>query len=634
MKEGKIKMSYDEEFVALIDKAREALGDEIFELEGIGSQLDINVNAKRFLSSSVAADVSVDSNANVSGVDVVGYQYELPTPLFKLNSLYLLWEKLKKINGRRFADSVVLSQLKGDIYINDFKDVGRPYCFNFSCYDIVLEGLPMIKKIKSVAPKSLYAFKSQVEQFIVIAGNSTLGATGIADVLICMAMYVERMEANDYKDGHIQLASERAMYAYVDETIASLIYTLNQPMRGNQSPFTNVSLYDDEFLKGMLEGYCFPGEKHVSLETVKWVQKIYIRVMNREMRRTPITFPITTACFAKEDDGTIKDQSFVQLVANQNMEWGYINMYTGKSSTLSSCCRLRSSTDNEYFNSFGAGSSKIGSLGVVTLNLPLYAEVADSWDEFVDMCNMHVGIACHINNAKRSILNDRINNGNMPLYTHGHMDLSKQYSTVGITGLYEAFSVQGLDVANDTHKVIELLDEMNAHIDTYAKRFNAPHNMEQVPGESSCVKLAKKDYLMGYNRDSLGTQRVPFYSNQFLPLHSNVDMLTRIKVQGQLDAHFSGGSIMQVQLLKKPSDVQVVVDLINHTAKMGVIYWAMNYTLGECENGHMVVGSTCNICNGTIVSTYTRVVGFLTKVDAWNKVRREEDKPRRKEYKI
>jgi ribonucleoside-triphosphate reductase len=65
---------------------------------------------------------------------------------------------------------------------------------------------------------------------------------------------------------------------------------------------------------------------------------------------------------------------------------------------------------------------------------------------------------------------------------------------------------------------------------------------------------------------------------------------------------------------------------------MGVVYWAVNYTLNKCENGHMTVGSgvsVCPICGKPITDTFTRVVGFLTNTKNWHKVRREEDFPKR-----
>ncbi|MFW6311304.1 MAG: anaerobic ribonucleoside-triphosphate reductase [Nanoarchaeota archaeon] len=89
-------------------------------------------------------------------------------------------------------------QISGDIYINDCHGIQMPYCFNYSTLDIALEGLKMVHKIKSVPPKYLYSFKSQLEQFTMIASNSTLGATGLADMFIVMGYYVDKI----FKEGH------------------------------------------------------------------------------------------------------------------------------------------------------------------------------------------------------------------------------------------------------------------------------------------------------------------------------------------------------------------------------------------------------------------------------------------------
>lgn len=635
----KIDLSYEKDFDHLLSHMKQKYGESIFELEGIGSkQLDLNRNAKSFLESpTVTADVSVDANANVDSRDVIGYQFELPKPLFRLNSLYLLWKELRKSDPAR-ADMIIDKQISGSIYINDFSDIGRPYCFNYSTYDIVLQGLPMITKIKSVAPKCLYSFKSQVEQFIIVASNSTLGATGLADLFICMALYVDKIMRTG-KDGHIQFKKNdhQPTWDYVKETIVSLIYTLNQPMRGNQSPFTNISLYDTWFLRELCPGYTLDGKAAIPA-IVERIQDLYMEAMNEELRRTPVTFPVTTACFSVVD-GEVQDRYFMGKVAEANLEWGFINIYLGETSTLSSCCRLRSSTDNEYFNSFGAGSTKIGSLGVVTLNLPRMAWLANGHvSAFRSYVAQLAFDACHINNAKRNILKKRIEAGNMPLYTHGHMDLSRQYSTIGVTGLYEAMEILGHDITKPegTALAIETIGWLNRVCDEATKMYKAPHNLEQVPAESSAVKLASKDRIFGYNfwsSHNESGQIYPYYSNQFIPLTAKADMLDRIRLQGVFDKHFSGGAICHINVEERLTDWRAMATLIELCARKGVVYWAVNYVLQECANGHLGVGrgDVCD-CGSPIVNEFTRVVGFLTNVKNWNKVRRVKDYPERQFY--
>lgn len=79
-------------------------------------------------------------------------------------------------------------------------------------------------------PKSFDTFIRQLEQFTVYAANSTLGATGFADIFIVGALFVEKILETGY-DGHLKIDDIKT---YLSEKIRSLIYTLNWEFRGNQ----------------------------------------------------------------------------------------------------------------------------------------------------------------------------------------------------------------------------------------------------------------------------------------------------------------------------------------------------------------------------------------------------------------
>ena len=314
-----------------------------------------------------------------------------------------------------------------------------------------------------------------------------------------------------------------------------------------------------------------------------------------------------------------------------NKDYGNINLYCGSSSTLSSCCRLRSDRSSEYFNSFGAGSTKIGSLGVCTINLPRLAfKNKYNIDRFIEDLKDMVKVCSQVNNAKRKIVERRIG-GHHPLYELGFMDITKQYSTVGINGFNEAIEILGENILEEKGQElgIKIIDTINAENDKYAKQYNAPHNCEQIPGESVSVKLAAKDRLLKYNKE------YEMYSNQFIPLTTNADMLDRIKLQGIFDKKFTGGAICHINVETEIDDEQKIVDLIKYCAKQGVVYWAINYNLQECENSHLTVGKNenCSICGKPIINNYTRVVGFLTNTKNWNPTRRKIDYPNRVFYK-
>ncbi|MCM1532913.1 MAG: hypothetical protein NC114_11695 [Ruminococcus flavefaciens] len=654
-------------------------------------------------------------------------------------------------------------------------------CFNYSTYDIFCNGLEgMSSRLKIVPPQSLATFFRQVEQFIVVAANSTLGATGLADLLLVASKYVDKIKETGC-DGHVKISN---IETYVREQVTSLVYSLNWNYRAVQASFSNVSLYDDTFLDTLCPDY------GATKATVKFVQRIYCEVMNTEMRRTPLTFPVTTACFAIDENREIADEGFLQFIAEQNKEYGFINLYNGTTSTLSSCCfghqqnvtwrkdehadvqvnnlqqlwsiqvgkqekypflvfrhgdwvrgrcirlpkrrmyrivtehqavmvasdnhlhvtdtgekttielcpgsmilcsaapyfpplpanktaderneywsrvltiesvsyqhdwiyciecedqsqpyftlangivthncRLRSEKKSEYFNSFGAGSTKIGSLGVVTANLPRAALKADGdYDQFIQNVHDLFVIAQRINACKRKLIRKRIELNAAPLYQHGYMDLNKQYSTFGVVGINEAVNLMGLNILEETGQrlVIDLLDHISDWIDQAEKAEHAPHNVEQVPAESSAVKLAKKDKMLGYD---IG---VPLYSNQFIPLITKADMFDRLRLQGMFDAKLSGGAIAHINVGDTIDDTNTLVNLMKYAAKQGVVYWAINYKLNCCPNKHTWVGTDlCPTCGQHWDSQITRVVGFFTTVKNWNPTRRNEDWPNRQFY--
>ena len=626
------KTTYEQEFDDLYMHLKAKYNQKLFDMDGIGEQTDMSKFSQKFFSVKTTSDASIDANANVDDISVIAYHSELPKPFFRMNSYYMLWRELKRLYGLQVANDIVEKQLSGDIYINDFHGIGgaMPYCYNYSTYDILSKGLPMVKKIKSYPPKHLYAFKSQLEQFTVLASNSTLGACGLADMLIIISYFAKKILASK-QDAHFKFETEKDCWNYIKENIISFIYTINQPMRANQSPFTNVSIYDRNFINQLKDDYLFPDGSNVDVELLEQVQELFMSIMVEETRRTPITFPVQTACFSVDKEGNLLDEKFAHVVAKYNKEFGQINIYCGDSATLSSCCRLRSDKSNEYFNSFGSGSSKIGSMGVVTINLPRLAfKFQDDIDGFYEELTSLVKICGRINHVKRRLVQKRIDNGNHPLYTLGFIDINTQYSTVGINGFNECIEIMGYDILEESGQSfgLDIIKIINDENDRCAKQYKTAHNCEQIPAENVSIKLAQKDRLLKYN------DKYEIYSNQFIPLITNADMLDRIKLQGLFDKHFSGGAIAHINVESTIEDEAQIVDLIKTCAKQGVVYWAINYNLQECKKGHMSVGKglKCTICGDEIVNNYTRVVGFLTNVKNWHEVRREKDYPSRQFY--
>ena len=90
----------------------------------------------------------------------------------------------------------------------------------------------------------------------------------------------------------------------------------------------------------------------------------------------------------------------------------------------------------------------------------------------------------------------------------------------------------------------DYVEENSPDQNCYSYAFDLPHAAN--PGENSSIKLCKKDKYIG---SDLGLE---LYSNQFIPLTVETDMLNRIRTQGKLDAYFSGGSVLHLNVTLDP----------------------------------------------------------------------------------
>lgn len=635
--------SFQPEFVECLRNIEKKYGFELFQISGIGKQLDINWFAKQFFGKKTnTADVSVDSNSNVGLKNVVIWDNELSKPLKLISSYYRMWKGMKKKFGLDYANEAVRKQLTGEIYINDFYSFASNlyYCYNYSTLDTAHKGIPVgIDAEKSEPTKYLNTFFEHLQLFSIHCGSSSLGAVGLADLLLTVSAYVKRI-LTVQGDQHVHFATEEDCWTYVKEKLTNFIYFLNQPNRIVQSLFSNVSIYDDNFLDTMIEFYFIDADGttyFAEKDIVKKVQKIFLETMNEIMERRLITFPVVTACFSLNDERDIQDEEFLRWVLETDKKFRFVNLYAGATSTLSSCCRLRSDKTNKYMNSLGSGSSRIGSAGVVTQNLQRLAAMSGGdIDKFKQMLADNIRMSQRINGVKRGIIQKAVDEKMFPLYNLGYVDLKTQYSTTGVVGLYEALQTLGYDIKTEEGEALaeDILKFINTVTDEMSDELKAPCNVEQIPAENVAVKLAKKDKLLGYN------DKYDIYSNQYIPLKDmDADMFTRIRLVAHLDKYMSGGSILHININEDVADTDTFVELAKVMYKMGVVYFAFNKLLAFCNDCDTTFTTnketfdanevTCPKCGSHNTECALRIVGFIRKFRSWSSERQAEGKQRK-----
>lgn len=674
-----ITFSFDKDFDILLDKIRSEFGSDFFELEGIGSQLDINVFNKNFFKQINIADSSVDTSSNVRERSMISYTNEVYKPFTKLNSLYIIWKKMRDEFDIETANEFVTQELIGSLYTHDLHHAGYfPYCFAYSLEPIVRNGLPFIKSGKSGPAKHLNSFLQHIIQFAMYASNSSSGAVGLPDLFVWLWYYVKK----DYKD---MVNNKEEITRIITQQFQILTYSLNQPIRGNQSPFTNFTLMDRNYIKAFFENSQYPDGSQIldDLEDIIWLELLYYQWLVKEREKQMLSFPVVTASLLFDyENGVYVDEDFAKKINKLATKWEDINIYNSESvDALASCCRLRSSTkkiDSKHkvikslndveklvgtMNSIGGTSLNIGSFKVVTINLPrlsylvkikneeitennltkqIYTSPHKKQELFLELLEKEVVLTLKVLKAIRSLLEERIEQGTLPLYDYGLMSLERQYGTIGFTGMFEAADLLGytedtIDGVRYTEEGVSFVEEIlkkmvelkETALDNYG--FNA--NIEQIPGEKAVVTLADKDKLF-LAAKNIELKTFPMYSNQWIPLISGTDYMTRVETSQMFDKFGDGGTILHINVETEFNSEEDRFHFMMMLAKSHVIYYAINKRISVCDSGHSFYGDVCPICLQPKSDEYMRVVGFLTPVSSWNSTRRNFEAPRRKFYKF
>ncbi len=291
------------------------------------------------------------------------------------------------------------------------------------------------------------------------------------------------------------------------------------------------------------------------------------------------------------------------------------------------CCRLIN--DIELFsmggqvNSFGGTGLSLGSHRVATINLRRIALECNSFDDYLSRLKDRMDSAADILIAHRALLKDLVKKGVEPFVENGWLDLDKMFSTFGIMGYYEAVE----DLKKRFGGGMDYLREILVFINDYARELTKQRknifNIEQIPGESVCFRLADTDRYL------FGKELVPeeIYANQFLPnTIPGHTLWEKMEVEGKYGDLLTGGGICHFNVGEKVTGAQAK-SIIKYAVKVGCEHFAINTVYSICENEHWTLGEVnkCPQCGKDIVDHATRVVGFLTRTSDWNKKKKLYD---------
>ena len=599
-----------------------------------------------------------DANANVSSKNVANLEGEV----YKTTNRTIQRQRMKDKLYEIYPE--VAKQYEKDlenhiIYTHDEAStpVLKPYCMAVTLYPLMLDGVGNIDNVTPTAPNDISSFSGQVTNLAFLLSSQCKGAVAFGDYFIALNYYVvkefgniwyEKLNCQSTSDHHI---IHRTIKDSIEKGMKQFIWGVNQPAgnRSYNSPFTNVSWYDKYYFKSLFGEFCYPDGSKPEWKAIDTLQRIFMNLMREIRLIKPITFPVTTMALVHNNKEYL-DKEYKELTAEEWAKGGSFFCYNSDNpSSLASCCRvLNEMSDNTFSSTTGMTGVMTGSCNVITLNINRIVQDCNKayglkrnggWEENTSFLKDYlVDILQRIYKyhiAFKTMLYELEDKGMLAASNGGYIYINKLYSTIGIIGYCEAAQFLGIEISNnDQYKkflqlILGTIKEQNKLHSIKDNKRPFLFNTEAIPGEGLGVKF--------YNWDKEDNYIVPNNQNLYNcyfynPWSESISILDKIKLHGKdINSYTDGGQACHLNLDTHLSKEQYL-KLLDVSKDNGCNYFTFNIPISECEECKHIVNAPikeCPICYSKNISYYTRIIGYLTKVNNWSNERQLEFKQRK-----
>ena len=580
--------------------------------------------------SNAATGSKYDANANVEKKNIATLIGELPKSNYIRLNRRMLTDRIEKMFGKELADRYMALLKQHFIYKNDETSLAN-YCASITMYPWLLEGTKAIGG-NATPPTNLKSFCGGFINMVFMVSSMLSGACATPEFLMYMNYFIGKEYGNDYylhADKVVDLSKrQRTIDKVITDCFEQVVYSINQPTgaRNFQSVFWNISYYDRYYFESIFGNFRFPDGEKPDWDSLSWLQKRFMKWFNAERLRSVLTFPVETMALLSEN-GDVKDKEYADFTAEMYAEGhSFFTYLSDNADSLASCCRLRNEiTDNGFSYTLGAGGVSTGSKSVLTINLNRTVQYAvrqgmaylSYIEEVVDL--MHKVQLAYNENLKR--LQEQ---GMLPLFDSGFININRQYLTIGVNGLVEAAEFLGIPI-NDNEQYTKFVQDVLGTIERLNKQYRTKEvmfNCEMIPAENVGVKHAKWDREDGY--------KVPrdCYNSYFYVVEDHsLNVLDRFRLHGRKYVeHLTGGSALHCNLEEHLSKAQYR-NLLRVAAQEGTNYFTFNIPNTVCNDcGHIDKRylHKCPVCGSENLDYLTRIIGYLKRISNFSEARQQE----------
>ncbi|MBR2373446.1 MAG: ribonucleoside triphosphate reductase, partial [Lentisphaeria bacterium] len=471
-----------------------------------------------------------------------------------------------------YDDEIANAHRNADIHLHDLSML-TGYCAGWSLKQLIKEGLGGVPgKITSAPASHLATLCNQMVNFLGIMQNEWAGAQAFSSFDTYLAPFVK---------------VDKLSYEQVKKCIESFIFGVNTPSRwGTQAPFSNITL-DWTVPPDLAELNCIVGGKEMDFKykdckkEMDMVNRAFIETMiEGDAQGRGFQYPIPTYSITSDFDWSESENN--KLLFEMTSKYGtpyfsnYVNSDMEPSDIRSMCCRLRLDLRELRKKSggfFGSGEST-GSIGVVTINMPRIAYLAENEADFYERLDHMMDISARSLKIKREVISKLLDEGLYP-YTRRYLGkFDNHFSTIGLVGMNEAcLNAKWIraDLTNTAAQNFtkDVLNHMRERLSDYQEMYGDLYNLEATPAESTSYRLAKHDKKRFADIiAAAGDCGTPYYTNSsHLPVGYTDDIFSALDIQDELQTLYTSGTVFHAFLGEKLPDWQAAAALVRKIAE-------------------------------------------------------------------
>jgi len=538
---------------------------------------------------------------------------------------------LQEVYSKEVADA----HLGGMVHIHDLGYPTRVYCSSHSLEYLKKYGLSLQNLDTDSAPaKHARTLTGHLNTFLASMQAYYAGALGVGYINIMYAPYIEGMNHKEMK-----------------QEAQHLIFSCSQSAfsRGGQTLFLDFNIHTGvpNYLKDVPA--IGPGGKPTGktygeyAETARRFTLAMLDVWREgDCHGHVFAFP---KCDFHINEETFQDPKQYELleyacqIASENGVPYFV--FDRDEITLSACCRLRTTIDDNYMIKHPE-SMRFCGFQNVTVNLPqaAYRAGKGNWDALNKEIDKAIEIVIKAHLQKKKCAEVLMSGPEMPLWEIGkkakdgrpYVDLEASTYITGIIGLNECLQfMTGRELHEGEDMVrqgLRIVSHMYIKVKEAGKKYNLKFSLEESPAESASRRLAKVDirnFSEAADMVKGSAEKDGLYYTNSIHLRPDapVDMITRIYLQSKFHTMIESGAIIHAFVGEERPPASSIMNLVKKTFKntqAAQITISPEFTIcNDCKRVTQKLIDICGYCGSRNVYGITRIVGYYSRINNWNK---------------